>query len=76
MAFLCSQNNNTRKTKMAALSTLFLSILLSTGIYAQTTKYNSYNGKAIKGYDPVAYFIEQKAIEGNSNFSFDWSGNS
>ena len=29
-------------------------------------------GIAIEGYDPVAYFIENKAIKANSNYSAKW----
>jgi YHS domain-containing protein len=29
---------------------------------------------AIRGYDAVAYFKEQKAVEGKNEFKFDWSG--
>lgn len=29
---------------------------------------------AIKGYDPVAYFTEKKAVKGKKTFSHDWLG--
>ncbi|CAN7471653.1 MULTISPECIES: YHS domain-containing (seleno)protein [Ensifer] len=29
---------------------------------------------AIKGYDPVAYFTESKALEGSPQFSYRWLG--
>ncbi len=29
---------------------------------------------AIEGYDPVAYFVEAKAMKGSDEFSFKWSG--
>lgn len=29
---------------------------------------------AIKGYDPVAYFTEQRAVKGSEDFSYDWLG--
>lgn len=29
---------------------------------------------AIKGYDPVAYFTEHKAVEGTDKFSYRWLG--
>jgi YHS domain-containing protein len=29
---------------------------------------------AIKGYDPVAYFTQQKAVEGSAEFSHRWLG--
>ncbi len=31
-------------------------------------------GIAIKGYDPVAYFTEKKAMAGDQSITFDWSG--
>ncbi|MBK0381915.1 YHS domain-containing protein [Pedobacter sp. SD-b] len=29
---------------------------------------------AIKGYDAVAYFKDNKAVKGNKNFTYDWNG--
>ncbi len=49
-------------------------IVLTTGLFAQTTKFTNKDGVAIKGYDPVAYFNRQNAVEGNDKYSFDWSG--
>ncbi|MBS29434.1 MAG: YHS domain protein [Alphaproteobacteria bacterium] len=31
-------------------------------------------GKAIRGYDPVAYFTEEKAVKGKSEHSFTFQG--
>lgn len=31
-------------------------------------------GVAIKGYDPVAYFTDGKAVKGDSDFAFEWHG--
>ncbi len=36
--------------------------------------YNLKRGLAIQGYDPVAYFTENKAIEGKSTISYTSSG--
>lgn len=36
--------------------------------------YSNFFGKAIKGYDPVAYFKNSKATEGDSDFSYEWNG--
>lgn len=55
------------------LSSLVL-ILFTTAIYAQHTKYCSKEGIAIKGYDPVAYFLQNEALAGSDSFSTDWSG--
>ncbi len=35
--------------------------------------YNSYSGVAIKGYDPVSYFVES-AKKGDSKFQTEWKG--
>lgn len=50
----------------------------STQIFAQTAvrakQFNLENGLAIQGYDPVAYFTQSKAIEGNKQFSANFEG--
>lgn len=33
-----------------------------------------FGGVAIKGYDPVAYFTEGKAMKGSEKFAYDWLG--
>ena len=38
--------------------------------------FNELNGMAIKGYDPVAYFVEQKAVKGDDAFRADYRGSS
>ena len=32
------------------------------------------DGKALSGYDPVAYFVVQDAVEGDPRFEFAWNG--
>jgi len=41
---------------------------------AQSVKYCSSENVAIKGYDPVAYFIQNQAMEGTDQFTTEWSG--
>ncbi len=36
--------------------------------------YYSNSEGAIQGYDPVAYFVDQKAVKGSPNFSLEWQG--
>ena len=47
--------------------------LLSAATFAQTAKYKEAKGKddkvAIKGYDPVAYFTESKAVIGKKSIA-------
>ena len=31
------------------------------------------HGVAIKGYDPVAYFTEDRAIKGSTEYSYNWN---
>lgn len=59
---------------MKTLPIGIFAFLLSANLFAQTIAYNSTNGIAIKGYDPVAYFSEQKATEGKKEFTYEWSG--
>lgn len=33
-----------------------------------------FGGVAIKGYDPVAYFTEGRAMKGSPDFAYDWLG--
>lgn len=37
-------------------------------------QFNLENGLAIQGYDPVAYFNQNKALEGNKQFSTNFEG--
>jgi len=43
-------------------------------LHAQKASIYSSNGKAINGYDPVAYFTESKPVKGNEKFSYQWNG--
>lgn len=42
--------------------------------FALEPVYSDFFGKAIKGYDPVAYFSEAKPVKGSSDHSYDWNG--
>ena len=47
-------------------------------VYAQASakskQYNLEKGLAIQGYDPVAYFSQNKAVEGSQQFSINFEG--
>jgi len=52
----------------------FAAASLTTGIaFAKGRIFNS-GGKAIRGYDPVAYFTVGKPVKGKSKFSTKWQG--
>ncbi|MBT0956105.1 YHS domain-containing protein [Alphaproteobacteria bacterium KMM 3653] len=41
---------------------------------AATPKTFAPDGLAIKGYDPVAYFTEEKPVEGSADFTHEYNG--
>ncbi|MCU0325471.1 MAG: YHS domain-containing protein [Spirosomaceae bacterium] len=55
---------------------LFVGLMTQT--FAQTAvrtkQFNLESGLAIQGYDPVAYFTQNKAVEGNKQFSASYEG--
>ena len=54
------------------LSLAFFSKVITPGMaFDKINKSN--NGIAIKGYDPVAYHTEDRAVKGNKNFSYKWN---
>lgn len=56
---------------------LLVSFCFINRLNAQTTNSGNYNlekGLAIQGYDPVAYFTENKALEGNKSISSTHNG--
>jgi YHS domain-containing protein len=52
---------------------LFVLLISSATAFAQTQYFNT-DGVAIRGYDPVAYFNDDKAVEGSKQFSYSWMG--
>ncbi|MEQ9402429.1 MAG: YHS domain-containing (seleno)protein [Cyclobacteriaceae bacterium] len=59
---------------MKAKTVFICSLLLSVSVFGQKSEVFSTNAGAIKGYDPVAYFTQGEAIEGDEKFSFEWKG--
>ncbi len=60
---------------MKFISLVLFSILIpSLSIGQNVNFFSNNNGVAIKGFDPVAYFQENKAIEGENTISYKWSG--
>ncbi len=48
--------------------------MFSGQVLALDPVYSNIFGKAIKGYDPVAYFTEGKPVKGDGDYSFEWNG--
>ncbi len=49
-----------------------LGALISTAALAAKPEVFSRNGAAINGYDPVAYFTEEKPVKGSRDHSLNW----
>jgi len=57
--------------KIAVL--VFVALLTGIGSSAQKSSTFVQSGKAIRGYDPVAYFTESKAVKGNDQWVYEWN---
>jgi len=49
-----------------------LALVTAVQAYAQQSEIFAPGGKAIKGYDPVAFFKESKPIKGSDKFQYQW----
>jgi YHS domain-containing protein len=59
------------------LMAVVLPIAFSTHVLAEGSKMKintNWFGVAIKGYDPVAYFTEGRAVKGKKEFELKWQG--
>ena len=54
---------------------LILGLVMFTmfNVSAQRSEVFIKDGNAIRGYDPVAYFIESKPVKGTEQFSYKWN---
>ena len=69
-----TQNHMSIKPWLKTSILLFFSLTISFNANSQSSIFYGEKGVAIKGYDPVAYFTEQKAVEGINAYSTEWSG--
>jgi YHS domain-containing protein len=60
---------------MKKLIIYVLTLFLTTTVaYAQKAEIFSTGGKAIKGYDVVAFFKDSTAVKGLESFAYQWKG--
>ena len=59
-------------TPSAFLVVIFIAFTRMAAFASDASEAKVY-GVAIKGYDPVAYFTENRAVKGNSEFTFNWN---
>ena len=53
---------------------IFVTLFLATITFAQKPEIFSNKSGAIKGYDPVAYFTDNKPVKGSDDISYAWHG--
>ena len=58
--------------KIISLAVIILAVMAQ--VHAQKAEVYSPGGKAIKGYDPVAFFTDSKPVMGSEKFSYSWNG--
>ncbi len=63
-----------KKMMLAALTGMLLSVTLFAQEPLVKKHFNLKNGLALEGYDPVAYFKQNKAVEGKKEFSIFHQG--
>lgn len=56
------------------ISTAILAIVILLHVQAQKSPVYVANGKAIKGYDPVAFFTESIPVMGRDSLMLEWNG--
>jgi hypothetical protein len=50
----------------------FMGIVVPTSIFAKSEVYQTQQGLAIKGYDPVAYHVKGQALKGSGKYEVVW----
>ena len=65
--------NNPIKKSLSVLLAIAFVALSNGAVFAMDTPTIKIYGVAIKGYDPVAYFTEHRAVKGKSDYFHDWN---
>ncbi len=55
------------------ISVLSIALLSGVSLFAQKSATFIHSGKAIRGYDPVAYFTEGKPAKGDEKLVYTWN---
>ncbi len=56
------------------LSLFFILAFQTSPVLGLEPIFTNFLGQAIRGYDPVAYFKEGKAVKGQKAFQYEWKG--
>ena len=63
-----------RETALAALIAIAALAAFPAAATAEDPVFTARGNLAIRGYDPVAYFTEGKAVKGDKDFTLGWQG--
>ncbi|MFT4793836.1 MAG: hypothetical protein ACJAVR_003521 [Paracoccaceae bacterium] len=66
--------NAPRPTRRAICAGLALVALSRPALAAEDRVYSDWRGRAIRGFDPVAYFTQGHPVPGNPDITLDWNG--
>ena len=69
-----SKGQTTRLWSLAALAAVILSTEAGPVAAGSPVNTGYFGGVAIMGYDPVAYFTDNRAVKGTEQYSYDWLG--
>lgn len=61
------------KLVITVLFSFGILFLVNTVPFAENVQSSKVYGVAINGYDPVAYFTENRPVKGNSEYSYTWN---
>jgi YHS domain-containing protein len=59
---------------LAALAVVAASAWTAPALADESVNTGYFGGVAIMGYDPVAYFTDNRAVKGSEEYSYDWLG--
>ena len=59
---------------LAVLAAIAVSAETRPALADESVNTGYFGGVAIMGYDPVAYFTDDKAVKGSEKYSYDWLG--
>jgi YHS domain-containing protein len=66
-------SSDRKKIIISALLTVVFLAFSSLAVFATEESNPKVYGVAIKGYDPVAYFTDNRAVKGKSEYAYDWN---
>lgn len=68
------EHDTSTSSIVLVLAAIALFGLLATSLRALEPIHQTWRGVAIDGYDPVAYFTEQKPVKGSADYAHTWKG--